>query len=137
MIDRIKTRLAKEESGFTLIELLVVMIILAILMAIAIPSYLGFKQRATDSALKSDVRAAIPDVEAFAGDHSDSYTGVDATGALTSYDSGLSSAVTVKPSADGTHYCISATKSGTTWTIAQEPGADLSNSTAWTQDPCA
>ena len=81
------------EDGFTLIELLVVLVIIAVLIAIAVPSYLGFKGRAADRAAQANLRATLPSAEAY---YSDGLTYVGMTpAALRSIDAGLSPSVTV------------------------------------------
>ena len=62
MLTRMRKRM-KGQKGFTLIELLVVIIIIAILAAIAIPTFLGQRQKAQDAAAKSIVRNAMTTME--------------------------------------------------------------------------
>lgn len=63
MTTNLKRRLASGESGFTLIELLVVMIIISILMAVAIPSFLGQKQKAVASTVKTSLKNVTDAIE--------------------------------------------------------------------------
>jgi type IV pilus assembly protein PilA len=108
----LRQRLTRDESGFTLIELLIVLVIIAILLAIAVPSYLVFKDRANQTAANANVRSAVPAVETFYANNT-TYVGMT-TAALQSIDSGLSSSIAVgtTPALSATAYCIYAAVGG-------------------------
>src|SRR5437763_505626 len=57
------------EEGFTLIELTIVLLILRILLTIAVPSYLRFKDRAAKTAAKADVAQTLRAVNSYAADN--------------------------------------------------------------------
>ena len=59
MLQALQRKMRDREDGFTLIELMVVVLIIAILLAIAIPTFLGARQRAQDRAAQSDLRNAL------------------------------------------------------------------------------
>ena len=106
MLQKLRRRLAADQGGFTLIELLVVIVIIGILLAIAVPSYLGFRDRANQKASAANVRAAVPAVETYFSDNG-TYAGMTVA-LLRAIDGGIEPTMVVPAALQtATSYCIS------------------------------
>lgn len=109
----------RNEDGFTLIELLVVMIVMAILLAIAVGFQAGARERANDATAKSNIRTALPAIEAYRAD-SGAYTGMTEANLQSQYSPGIEGIVVV--SAGAATYCVRASAGGATWYKAGPAG---------------
>ena len=80
---------SSDDAGFTLVELMVVLLILAILLAIAIPTFLGVTGNANDRAAQSNLNTALVTAKGAATRNGQSYTGLS-TASLSSSEPTLS-----------------------------------------------
>jgi type IV pilus assembly protein PilA len=104
MLATLRKRFDRDDEGFTLIELMVVVLIIAILLAIAIPTFLGAQDRARDRAAQSNLRNGITAAKTIATD-SDGFFLNSTTGAIvdaTDLDGVEGSLTWVQGAADGT-----------------------------------
>lgn len=106
----------------TLVELMIVLIIIAVLLAIAVPSVLGQRNRANDAVASSRIREAVPPIKAYFQDNS-TYLGMTVTGLRADYDKALPDTVTLS-SLSATGYCVESSAGGRTWR-QNGPGAPI------------
>jgi type IV pilus assembly protein PilA len=132
------------DAGFTLIELMVVLLILAILLAIAIPTFLGVTKSANDRASQSNLNTAVVNAKAAYQTNSQSYTGVNTTTLSSaepslSFTTGNSTAqgvISMSVSLDGNGAVFAAfSKSGNCWYQIDNPNAITATNSANTTAP--
>jgi len=103
-MDRLRAK--DGDEGFTLIELLVVVVIIGILVAIAVPVYLNYRQGAADKSAQSDTRGAISAIEQYYTDNSNSYPTGPTTMQSASFLLGTSTTAKVSLSDKTTMYYV-------------------------------
>ena len=146
------------EEGFTLIELTIVLLILGILLTIAVPSYLSFKDRASKTAAKADIAQTMRAVSAYAADNfpgaandpnktvsatDNGYSGITLGALETKYDASISTVpgapYVINPAgfttASATDFCLTAVTGR--WIAAQHgAGGSVQVGTLFTPGTC-
>ncbi len=128
MLARLRKSTEEREGGFTLIELLVVIIIIGILAAIAIPTFLNQRQKGYKADMKSAAKNAATAIESLATETNGDYSGANGfTGTeLAAEGFRSSSTVTVAVASTTDDYCVTVTDSrltGTTFYYSSDVGA--------------
>jgi type IV pilus assembly protein PilA len=100
------------EEGYTLLEVLVVVLIIGVLAAIAIPSFLNQTTKATDASAKELAHSALIAAESYATDHNGSYAGLSVA-TLAQYDA----TIQTDPSAGGAYVSSVGSPTGSGYAI--------------------
>lgn len=104
--------MARRQDGFTLIELVVVLVVISILLAAAVTFHLAARDQAGDATATSNIRVAVPAMEAYRLDN-DGYTGMTVAHLRTTYSPSLAGVSILSTSQAG--YCVRAVAAGRTW----------------------